>query len=270
MSTDSAAEVEVVRSVTVPLSPAQAFDLFTARMTDYWPPEHSIGVSPIAEVVVEPRVGGRWFERGADGSECDWGRVATWEPPQRVALLWQINADSQFDPDFETEVEVTLTEAAPGHTRLSRQGHKASLKSRQWRPSMSSPRLSSKRANCCCSGSSRRLTTPRRSWPDLAIPVRQSRPVPRRRMQSSARPAAWSLTQSRQRQPTSAIHSMTRSRRQRPHGWPIHQLLRASALSPPKGSRRNPTLLPVATMTRISPPKAGAPTVSRLERWSGI
>ncbi len=118
MSTDSAAEVEVVRSVTVPLSPAQAFDLFTARMTDYWPPEHSIGVSPIAEVVVEPRVGGRWFERGADGSECDWGRVATWEPPQRVALLWQINADSQFDPDFETEVEVTLTEAAPGHTRL--------------------------------------------------------------------------------------------------------------------------------------------------------
>ena len=37
-----------------------------------------------------------------------------------------------------------------------------------------------------------------------------------------------------------------------------------------QGGRRNPTLLPVATMTRISPPKPGAPTVSRLERWSGI
>lgn len=131
---------------------------------------------------------------------------------------------------------------------------------------MSSPRLSSKRANCCCSGSSRRLTTPRRSWPDLAIPVRQSRPVPRRRMQSSARPAAWSLTQSRQRQPTSAIHSMTRSRRQRPHGWPIHQLLRASALSPPKGSRRNPTLLPVYTDKPTESRRANRESVGKVVR----
>jgi uncharacterized protein YndB with AHSA1/START domain len=118
MSTDSAAEVAVVRTVTVPLPPAQAFELFTARMTDYWPAEHSIGASPMAEVVVEPWVGGRWFERGADGSECDWGRTAYWDPPHRLVLLWQITADWRFDPDFETEVAVTFTETSPGHTRL--------------------------------------------------------------------------------------------------------------------------------------------------------
>jgi Activator of Hsp90 ATPase homolog 1-like protein len=118
MSTESAAAVEVVRSMTVPLSQSRAFELFTARMTDFWPREHSIGAPEIAEVVVEPHVGGRWFERGVDGSECAWGRVAAWEPPRKVVLLWQIGADWQFDPDFETEVEVTFTERTPGHTRL--------------------------------------------------------------------------------------------------------------------------------------------------------
>jgi hypothetical protein len=118
MSAESAAAVEVVRSVTVPLSQARTFELFTGRMTDFWPPEHSIGTSAIAEVVVEPRVGGRWFERGVDGSECAWGRVASWEPPRKVVLLWQIGADWQFDPDFETEVDVTFTEDGSGRTRL--------------------------------------------------------------------------------------------------------------------------------------------------------
>ena len=118
MSTESAAAVEVARSVTVPLSQSRAFELFTARMTDFWPREHSISAAEIAEVVVEPHVGGRWFERGVDGSECAWGRVAAWEPPRKVVLLWQIGADWQFNPDFETEVEATFTEQTPGHTRL--------------------------------------------------------------------------------------------------------------------------------------------------------
>lgn len=117
MSAESAA-VEVVRSVSVPLSQARAFELFTARMTDFWPKEHSIGNSEIAEVVVEPYSGGRWFERGVDGSECRWGRVASWEPPRKVVLLWQIGADWQFDPDFETEVEVTFTPEGEDRTRL--------------------------------------------------------------------------------------------------------------------------------------------------------
>jgi hypothetical protein len=118
MDTESAAVVEVARSVSVPLSPARAFELFTTRMTDFWPKEHSIGNSEIAEVVVEPHSGGRWFERGTDGSECQWGRIALWEPPRKVVLLWQIGADWCFDPAFETEVEVTFTEESTDRTRL--------------------------------------------------------------------------------------------------------------------------------------------------------
>ena len=70
------------------------------------------------EATIEPRVGGRWFERGVDGSECQWGRVAAWEPPRKVVLLWQIGANWQYHPDFETEVEVTFTEEVGGRTHL--------------------------------------------------------------------------------------------------------------------------------------------------------
>jgi uncharacterized protein YndB with AHSA1/START domain len=118
MDTESFSAVEVFRSVSLPLPQARAFELFTTRMTEFWPKEHSIGDAELAEVVLEPRRGGRWFERGIDGSECQWGRVAAWEPPRKIVLLWQIGADWRFDPEFETEVELTFTEQGPDRSRL--------------------------------------------------------------------------------------------------------------------------------------------------------
>jgi hypothetical protein len=52
MDTESYSAVEVFRSVSVPLSQARAFELFTTRMTEFWPKEHSIGDSEVAEVVL--------------------------------------------------------------------------------------------------------------------------------------------------------------------------------------------------------------------------
>lgn len=111
-------EMSVHRSVTVPLSAQRSFELFTGRMTEFWPAEHSIGTSAIAEVVVEPEAGGRWYERGVDGGECQWGKVAEWNPPERVVLHWQIGTNWEYDPELVTEVEVTFTEEAGGKTRL--------------------------------------------------------------------------------------------------------------------------------------------------------
>lgn len=111
-------EVAVHRSVSVPLSRERAFELFTVRMGAFWPISHSIGSATIADVLIEPRVGGRWFERGVDGSECDWGRVSVWQSPELVVLLWQIGADWTMHPDFETEVEVRFTDDGPGRTRV--------------------------------------------------------------------------------------------------------------------------------------------------------
>ncbi|HEY5322185.1 MAG TPA: SRPBCC family protein [Caldimonas sp.] len=119
MTVAVAAPLGVKKTVLVAASQAIAFEVFTARFAAWWPmPSHHIGQAECVDVVVEPRVGGRWFERGSDGSECDWGRVLTWEPPSRVVLAWQLAANWTFDPSLRTEVEVRFVAVDAGHTRV--------------------------------------------------------------------------------------------------------------------------------------------------------
>ena len=104
------------RSVLVQTSQQEAFDAFTSRMGRWWNPAFSISPTraPIKDVIIEPRTGGKWFERGDDGSECQWGKVLTWEAPTRVVLAWQITSQWQFGPEFLTEVEVRFTPEGAG------------------------------------------------------------------------------------------------------------------------------------------------------------
>ena len=82
--------------------------------------QYHIGQAEVAEIILEPHVGGRWYERGVDGSECDWGRVLAWEPPQPVVFTWQINGAWQFDPDPEhaSEIEVRFPADGPEQTTV--------------------------------------------------------------------------------------------------------------------------------------------------------
>lgn len=65
----------------------------------------------MVDTIIEPHTGGRWYERGADGSECDWGRVLAWEPPHRLVLTSQITGSWQYDdnPDRASEIEIRFT-----------------------------------------------------------------------------------------------------------------------------------------------------------------
>jgi uncharacterized protein YndB with AHSA1/START domain len=109
------AGVAVRQSIVVDAPPDRAFAVFTEGMSSWWPMEsYSIAPGPMAAAVVEPREGGRWFERSDDGSECDWGRVLAWEPPDRVVLAWQISPQWRYDAGLTTEIEVRFTpEAGP-------------------------------------------------------------------------------------------------------------------------------------------------------------
>jgi uncharacterized protein YndB with AHSA1/START domain len=66
------------------------------------------------------KVGGRWYEIGVDGSECEWGSVLAYEPPSRVVLTWQLDGDWAFDPDVAhaSEIEVRFIAEGPATTRV--------------------------------------------------------------------------------------------------------------------------------------------------------
>jgi len=115
--------------VTVHAPSEVAWQVFTEKIGTWWPlATHKIGSAKAVDAVIEPRVGGRWYERGDDGSTCDWGRVLAWEPPSRLVLSWEISADWQHDPTLQTEVEVRFIAEGSGtrvelvHRHLDRYG----------------------------------------------------------------------------------------------------------------------------------------------------
>lgn len=102
----SAAPIRKTLRVRAPRD--RAFDIFVARMGDWWPAEHSLLKAPRTAVIVEPEVDGRWYEIAEDGSEAQWGKVLVWDPPNRLVLAWQLTSEFTYDPDFLTEVEVSF------------------------------------------------------------------------------------------------------------------------------------------------------------------
>jgi len=112
------ADLHGTATVRLPLS--RAFDFFTGSMSRWWPSEYHLGEADMVDTVLEPAVGGRWFERDADGNECDWGRVLVWEPPTRLVVTWQINGHWQYDdnPEHASEIEVRFEADGPEQTTV--------------------------------------------------------------------------------------------------------------------------------------------------------
>jgi uncharacterized protein YndB with AHSA1/START domain len=111
----------VLQSVIVNVPIERAFDVFTGKLDSWWPLEtHHIGEQPAQTAIVEPRAGGRWYERAADGTECDWGQVRVWEPPHRVVFSWQLNEEWQYFPELDraSEIEVRFFAETESSTRV--------------------------------------------------------------------------------------------------------------------------------------------------------
>jgi uncharacterized protein YndB with AHSA1/START domain len=94
---DTSVRTQVV--VDVPIE--RAFAVFTEDFDSIKPREHNMLAVEIAESVFEAREGGRIYDRGVDGSECQWARVLVYEPPDRVVFSWDISPQWQIVTDPE-------------------------------------------------------------------------------------------------------------------------------------------------------------------------
>jgi hypothetical protein len=91
------------KSLTVDASIAHAFAVFTTGFDGWWPRAHHIGKADLLAAVIEPHAGGRWYEKGVDGSECDWGTV-----------LWSSNTATSSAPWAPNSCAPAWTRPAAG------------------------------------------------------------------------------------------------------------------------------------------------------------
>lgn len=101
------------KSVSVTLSPKDAFELFFKDMAVWWPTKN-FSVSGKAakqpKLEVELRKNGAITEVTADGTRILWGRFIGWEDNAYASFTWHPGAD----PDDATVVSVTFRPTPDG------------------------------------------------------------------------------------------------------------------------------------------------------------
>ena len=108
----------IVKQLTIAKPVDQVFRMFTAEIARWWPLKgYSVGREAAKFCAIEPRVGGRVFERLEQGAECDWGTVLVWDPPRTFACSWH---PSHPEHPIETaqRVEVRFIAESPALTRV--------------------------------------------------------------------------------------------------------------------------------------------------------
>jgi uncharacterized protein YndB with AHSA1/START domain len=128
----------VRKSIRVNATQAHAFEVFTSGIGRWWPRHATIGTAPMKEVVLEPRLGGRWYQLAEDGSQAKVGEILVWEPPRRFIVSWDLNSNWKPDTTVSSEVEVKFTADGPNatlveleHRKFERMGAEAGAKMRK-------------------------------------------------------------------------------------------------------------------------------------------
>jgi hypothetical protein len=101
-------------SFDVACSVEHAFTVWTSGIGSWWPRDHTVTGQAGVVVVLQGVVGGRIYERTADGVEHDWGEVTVWSPPRRLSYLWHLGRLR----DEATEVDIRFRAESANATRI--------------------------------------------------------------------------------------------------------------------------------------------------------
>lgn len=89
-------------------APAQVFARFV-ELSRWWPMGYSRAGARFSGAYVEPKVGGRWYEKDQDGNESSWGDVRAYDPGHRLVLGFNIRPDQGMEPpERQSEIEVAF------------------------------------------------------------------------------------------------------------------------------------------------------------------
>jgi uncharacterized protein YndB with AHSA1/START domain len=111
---------DVAKSVTVEATVDQAFAIFVERPLEWWPEKH-VFVENRQAITIEPRVGGRYYERGEDGTEIAWGVIREFDPPKRLVMTWRVGPYWQpiTDDERASFIEVDFEAVGPATTKVT-------------------------------------------------------------------------------------------------------------------------------------------------------
>ncbi|MEZ5912605.1 MAG: SRPBCC domain-containing protein [Paracoccaceae bacterium] len=109
----------IVKTITVACNAAQAFEIFVARISVWWPLDRhaasaAAGKAALA-VTIEPQVGGKVYETMWDGAIDHWGEVLAYEPPRHFAMTWHPGNNK----DHPTRVAVLFEDMPDGGCRVT-------------------------------------------------------------------------------------------------------------------------------------------------------
>ncbi len=109
--TDAPMVAPLTLEFAVAVDVEHAFTTWVERADLWWPRDHTLSGSPDA-IIFEPRVGGRIYERDAQGAEMPWGEVVVWDPPTRLEYRWHLF----FRPEEATHVSIAFERSNGGTT----------------------------------------------------------------------------------------------------------------------------------------------------------
>ena len=109
----------------------ETFKRFITGLNSWWPKEYTWSGQVLEEIKIEPETGGKCYETGPYNFRCDWGRVMTYEAPDKLVITWQISPARvpEPDPGKASEITVLFKELEPEvtgvefeHGKLSKHG----------------------------------------------------------------------------------------------------------------------------------------------------